>query len=253
MKKIKVGVIPAAGKGNRISELPLTRILPKPMLPVVNKPILEYAIQNMRRLGVEIIYVIIGHKKELIKEYFQGGEDWNVIIEYVEQKNPKGIAHAISLTKDYINEPFMVILGDDLTIAESLDNLIETFWERSALTVEGVIPESDIEVLKRTCCVVLGDKGKIEEIVEKPLVPKSKLRGAGVYLFHPKVFEFIERTPISPKRNKKEITDTIGLIAVEEKAYGAPIKGINININTFEDLMRAITLLIQHRETKLVN
>ncbi len=65
MKKIKVGVIPAAGKGNRIKELPLTKILPKPMLPVLNKPILEYVVEKMRDVGIETIYIIVGPKKEL--------------------------------------------------------------------------------------------------------------------------------------------------------------------------------------------
>ena len=68
MRKIKIGVIPAAGKGSRISDLLLTRVLPKPMLPILNKPILAYVIENMKSMGVEDIYVIIGHKKEIIQE-----------------------------------------------------------------------------------------------------------------------------------------------------------------------------------------
>ena len=210
MRKIRIGVIPAAGKGNRISELPLTRILPKPMLPILNKPILEYVIENMKSVGVETIYLIVGHKKEVIQEYFQNGKEWNINIEYIEQRELRGIAHAINLTRNYVNEPFMVILGDDLTIAKSLDNLAETFWKNRAWIVEGVVPESDIEVLRRTCCVVLEDnKEKIKDIIEKPVKPKSNLRGTGVYLFDSIVFEFIEKTPISKKRNEKEITDTM--------------------------------------------
>ena len=128
MKKIKVGVIPAAGKGTRISDLPLTRILPKPMLPILNKPILEYVIEGMKKVGIETIYMIVNHKKEIIKEYFRDGGDWGIKIHYIVQKELKGIAHAIGLTKEYIDEPFMVMLGDVLLIAESLDNLVETFW-----------------------------------------------------------------------------------------------------------------------------
>ena len=244
MKKIKVGVIPAAGRGNRISELPLTRILPKPMLPLLNKPILEYVVENMKKVGVETIYMIVKHKKEVIQEYFRDGRDWDVEIYYIEQKELKGIAHTISLAKDFINEPFMVILGDDLTITDSFNNLIETFWKNNAYVVEGVVFENNVDVLKRTCCVVLDENGKIVDIEEKPVSPKSNLRGIGLYIFDPIVFEYIDRTPISPKRGEKEITDTIGLIAKDERAYGVIINGININVNTLEDLMSATEILL---------
>jgi len=244
MKKIKVGVVPAAGKGRRLNDLLLTKVLPKPMLPILNKPILEYVIENMKSIGIEEVYIIVGPKKEIIQEYFADGEDFNLHITYVEQQPSEGIAHAIGQTKDYISEPFMVILGDDLTIARSLSNLAETFWKKSAWVVEGVVPEKNLETIRRTCCVTLGNTGEMTEIVEKPLAPKSNLRGVGVYLFDPKVFDFIEATPISNKRNEKEISDTIDLIAKEGRAYGALINGININVNTYADLLEATKMLL---------
>ena len=244
MKKFKVGVVPAAGKGKRISDLPLTKILPKPMLPVLNSPILEYVIKNMKRVGIETIYLIVGHKKERIQEYFKNGEDWGIDIDYIKQEDCRGVAHAISLAEDCINEPFMTILGDDLTITKSLDNLVEIFWRNSALAVEGIVPENDIEVLRGTCCVVLSDKGKIKGIVEKPLEPKTNLRGTGIYLFDPAIFDYIDKTPISAKYGKKEITDAIALIAKEGRAYGAFINGTNINVNTFRDLRLATELVL---------
>jgi bifunctional UDP-N-acetylglucosamine pyrophosphorylase/glucosamine-1-phosphate N-acetyltransferase len=93
----------------------------------------------------------------------------------------------------------------------------------------------------------LGNTGEIREIVEKPLAPKSNLRGVGVYLFDPKVFDFIDVTPTSDKRNEKEITDTIGLIAKEGRAYGALINGVNINVNTYSDLLEATKLLLKFK------
>src|SRR3990170_3123027 len=148
MKKIKVGVIPAAGKGRRLNDLPLTKVLPKPLLPILNKPILEYVIENMKKMGVEEVYIVVGFKKEIIQEYFGHGEDIGVKINYVEQPNPQGIAQAIGLTHDCVDEPFVVILGDDLTIAESLDNLVKDFWVKRAKVVEGVILEKNVERLK---------------------------------------------------------------------------------------------------------
>jgi UDP-N-acetylglucosamine diphosphorylase / glucose-1-phosphate thymidylyltransferase / UDP-N-acetylgalactosamine diphosphorylase / glucosamine-1-phosphate N-acetyltransferase / galactosamine-1-phosphate N-acetyltransferase len=245
MKKIKVGVIPAAGHGRRLNSLPLTRVLPKCLLPILNKPILEYVIENMQRMGVEDVYMIVGFKKEIIQEYFGNGEDFSLHITYIEQNPLRGIAHAISLAKNFVSEPFSVILGDDLTITSSLSNLVETFWEKNAWVVEGAVPENNVEAIKRACCIALGNAGKIKEIIEKPLIPKSNLRGVGVYLFDPKVFDFIEITPASSKRNEKEITDTIGLIAKKGRAYAALINGMNINVNTSSDLMVATKLLLK--------
>jgi dTDP-glucose pyrophosphorylase len=248
MTKIRIGVIPAAGKGNRLTELPFTRILPKPMLPLLNKPILEYIIENMKKVGVETIYLIVGHKGELIRDYFGDGKDWDLDILYIEQRELKGIAHAISLAQDYINEPFIVILGDDLTLS-TLENVVNTFTENRAWVVEGVVVENDTEALRRSCCVTLKDgTSRIEDIIEKPTDAKSNLRGIGVYIFDPIVFSFIEKTSPSFKRSEKEITDTIGLIAKGGRAYGVLMDGPNININTLADLIRANRVLLDRRE-----
>jgi dTDP-glucose pyrophosphorylase len=249
--RIRQCVVPAAGRGNRIAELPLTRIYPKPMLPILNKPLLEYAVENAKKFKVEAIYIIVGRKKEAIKEYFQDGSDWDVEISYVEQPKPTGIGNALGLVREYVNDPFLVILGDDLTVADSFSNLTETFFKRKAWVVEGVVPEEDAEVLKRTCCVRLSSKGKMEEIVEKPTCPTSKLRGIGVYLFDPIIFSFIDKTPVSSKRKERELTDTIALIAKEGKAFGCPIDGVNINVNTFEDLMAATQLFLRTSNLKV--
>jgi dTDP-glucose pyrophosphorylase len=196
-------------------------------------------------MGVEDVYMIVGFKKEIIQEYFGNGEDFGLHITYIDQNPPRGIAHAISLAKNFISEPFSVILGDDLTITDSLNNLVETFWENDALVVEGAVPENNVEAIKRACSIALDDDCKIKEIIEKPLAPNSNLRGIGVYLFNPKVFDFIEMTPASSKRDEKEITDTIGLIAKKGRAYAALINGMNINVNTSSDLMVATKLLLK--------
>jgi UDP-N-acetylglucosamine diphosphorylase / glucose-1-phosphate thymidylyltransferase / UDP-N-acetylgalactosamine diphosphorylase / glucosamine-1-phosphate N-acetyltransferase / galactosamine-1-phosphate N-acetyltransferase len=250
MNKIKVGVIPAAGKGLRLNDLLLTRVLPKPMLPILNKPLLQYAIENLKSIGVEEVFIIVGSKREIIQEYFGNGKDFDLVIHYVEQTALRGIAHALSLTEGLISEPFSVILGDDLTISASLNNLVELFWEKKATVVEGVVTENSVDAIKRACSVTMGDAGQILRITEKPSTPESNLRGVGVYLFDPKVFDFIERTPISTKRNEKEITDTIALIAKEGNAYAALINGVNINVNTSYDLTEATKKLLRITENK---
>lgn len=248
MKKIKVGVIPAAGKGNRIKELPLTKILPKPMLPVLNKPILEYVVEKMRDVGIETIYIIVGPKKEVIQEYFEDGSDFGVDIKYIEQEEPLGIAHAIGLTSNFIDKPFMVILGDDLTITDSLQDTVGTFFSKSAVAVEGIIEEKNEDILKQTNCVVLGEGNKILQMVEKPSVPVSNIRGCGIYVFSPIVFKYIKQTPTTPPRNQKEITVTINTMAEMEPVYGVYVKGLNINVNTLSNLLTATDIFLREKQ-----
>lgn len=240
-KRIKIGVIPVGGKGERIS--PLSELLPKPMIPVLDRPILELIIKRMvQEFGVSEIYFILAHKKEVIKDYFGDGKKFGAKIRYIEERNPRGIAPAIALAKEYIKEPFLVMLGDDFTLG-SAKNLIKTFFEKKAYVVEGIVKERDIEALKRTCSVIQGRDKKIKDIVEKPEKPTSKLRGCGIYIFDPIVFDYIKKTPKNPKSGKINITDTIGILAKEQKAYAEFIKGTNININTKEELFLANLLL----------
>jgi len=249
LRKIKVGVIPAAGHGRRLSSLPLTRVLPKCLLPILSKPILGYVIENMKKIGVEDIYMVVGFKKELIQEYFEDGRDFEVNIKYVDQSSPLGIAHAIGLTKDFISEPFTVILGDDLTITDSLENLVSLFFAQKAVCVEGMVYEQNLEKLRQACCYSLEKTGKIISGEEKPAAPKSNIRGCGVYVFDPRVYDYIDKTPLSLPRNEREITNTIRSIADAESAYGEFINGVNININTSYDLVEATKLLLKQEQT----
>lgn len=244
MIKNLVGVIPAAGKGTRIQDLPFTRILPKTMLPILNKPILEYIIENMKGIGIKNIYLIVGDNRFIIEDYFKDGSDFGVEIKYVDQKNPEGIAHAISLVRSYIDGPFVVVLGDDFTETDSLNSLVETFLEEKCLVVEGSIEENNIESIKRACNVILDGK-KIVDIIEKPQNPSSKIRGCGIYIFDPKVFEYIDKTPKTGPKNEKEITNTIKMMAKDGLAYSVNIEGHNININTLSDLYSAIKLKLK--------
>ncbi|MGD0644138.1 MAG: nucleotidyltransferase family protein [Candidatus Bathyarchaeia archaeon] len=249
MRRIKVGVIPAAGHGRRLSSLPLTRVLPKSLLPILNKPILGYVIDNMKQIGVEELYMIVGFKKELIQEYFEDGKDFGLKINYIVQPEPLGIAHAVGLTKGLISEPFVVMLGDDLTLTKSLDNVVDLYFAKKAFSVEGVVCEENIENLRQACCLSLDNEGRIISAEEKPCSPSSKIRGCGIYLFDSKVFEFIDKTPLSPPRNEREITNTIRLIAKIGSAYGAFIDGVNINVNTNTDLLKATMLLLENSQT----
>lgn len=236
--EISVGLIPAAGKGKRMGYL--SNLLPKTLFPIYDKPLIHHIVDNMRRIGVKRIYVIVHYNKEKIMDYLENQSGISdVTFEFIEQKELSGIASAILLAENKISEPFITILGDDCTVTPSLANLTATFHEKKAVVVEGVVEENNAEVLKQTCCVRLDSDERMLEIIEKPKNASSNLRGTGVYVFSPQIFEEIKKTQVSSVRNEREITDTIGNIARSGKSYGARINGINININNYENLLSA--------------
>jgi dTDP-glucose pyrophosphorylase len=236
--KIRSGLIPAAGQGKRMGYL--SYILPKPLLPLGDKPIIHYVIENMEKMGVEEIFIPVYYHREKFVEYFNNVKDIRSNINLIKLKKPTaGIAQTIYRTKNLFNEPFIVILGDDFTIAKSFDNLIYTFFLKKALVVEGMVKEKNEKVLKSTNSVRLNRNKRILEIIEKPQNPISNIRGIGIYIFDPAIFEYIEKTRPSPPRGEIEITNTIGLVAKDRRAFGEFITGINVNINSIDDYLYA--------------
>ena len=241
MNRIRIGVIPAAGKAKRMGYL--GQILPKCLFPIYDKPIIHHVLENMRTVGVEQVYVIVNYHKEKIVEYLgQVEQEIGVGTEFVVQPRLSGIADAIVLTSKFIEEPFMVMLGDDCTMTQSLGSMLHSFFDHDAIAVEGVVEEDNIDMLRSTCCLSLDHERRIVNIEEKPRAPFSNLRGCGIYVFHSDIFKYIEQTPPSPLRKESEITQTIALVAKDGRAYGEFIDGVNININSCEDLLQASLL-----------
>jgi dTDP-glucose pyrophosphorylase len=214
------------------------------MLPVVDRPILHHVLDNARSMGVFEIILVVGESRPLIEKYFADGKDFGVTIRYIDQASPRGIAHAVGLLDSLVHGPFLVFLGDDMTLATNLGGMDRYFRTRGAGAVEAVVYEEDVETLRRTCCVNMDSFGKILDLVEKPTDPTSKIRGCGIYLFDPMVFDYINKTIQSPIRKEVEITDTLRLMALDGLAYGFRIEGTNVNVNTVSDLMRAVKLLL---------
>ena len=206
---------------------------------MLDRPIIHHVINNLQKLGVEEVYVIVNFHKEKIEEYFRSINDLSDIeVHMVLQEKLTGIADAIRLVRRHVSEPFACILGDDITTGPLAD-MIELFRERRALAVQAVVREPNSSILQETCCVKLGQENRITMIEEKPRNPFSMLRGCGVYIFDDKIFDYIEKTPRSAERGEKGITDVIGNVASDRRAYGWPLKGSNFNVNTYEDLFAA--------------
>jgi len=202
-----IGVILAAGEGQRLRPLTFTR--PKHMIPVGGKPILEHLVNAVRAAGIKEILMVVGYKAETIKEYFGNGSEFGVSINYVNQKRILGTADAIASVKKHVNEDFLVVNGDLLSSSDVIKSVIKMHEK-----VKSIATLAAVKVEKPEQYGVLKVKdGRLTDIIEKPSskTSSSNLVNAGIYLFSIEIFDFIEQTKIS-KRGELEITDSIHLI-----------------------------------------
>jgi glucose-1-phosphate thymidylyltransferase len=192
-------VILAAGEGLRCRPLTLTRS--KVMLPVANKPILEYIISALAQNDIKDIILVVGYKKERIMDYFGDGIGFDVSISYIEQSSQLGTAHAIKQVEPMIDEKFLVLNGDNLIDANTISDLLAN--ASGDVTLLTIVREQTIGY-----GVVLQDRGRVSRIVEKPREKISHLVNTGIYMFSPSIFDEIDKTPIS-EAGEYAITDTI--------------------------------------------
>src|SRR3989441_8879608 len=196
------GLLLAGGHGTRLR--PLTYTGNKHMLPIANKPMLMYGFDHLRATGITDIGIVLGPLHEGIKDALGDGSKFHVKITYIDQPDPKGIAHAVLISKDFLeNEPFIVYLGDNL-LKESIPKLAEEF---TASKPDAMVVLVRVKDPGRFGVVKIED-GKITKLVEKPKQFVSDYALAGVYFFQPSVFPVIETLRPSG-RNELEITEAI--------------------------------------------
>lgn len=195
-------VILAAGEGLRCRPLTLTRS--KVMLPIANKPILEHVIYSLAENDIKEIILIVGYEKERIMDYFGDGVNFGVNITYIEQKSQLGTAHAIKQTRKLIEpdgKEFLVVNGDNIIEPKTVSDLL------CGHGGDATILTFKMEHTIGYGVVILEDK-QVKQIVEKPRSDISHFVNTGIYLFKPKIFEYIENTPISDS-GEYAITDSL--------------------------------------------
>jgi len=200
------GIILHAGHGTRLR--PLTHTGPKQLLPIANKPMSEYCVESIRRTGITEIAIIIGGiGANKVREYYGDGGKFGIKITYIEQDSPRGIAHAIKLCKDFINnEKFLVFLGDNI-IQRDITEFVKDFETSNA---KASILLCEVDNPTRFGIADMKD-GKITKIMEKPKNPPTNLAVTGIYLLSPTIFEIIDR--LKPSwRNELEITDALQIL-----------------------------------------
>lgn len=203
-------VVLAAGEGKRMHPLTYTR--PKVMLPIANKPLLEWNLLNARDAGLKEFLFVVGYKSEMVRNYFGDGKQWDVNIQYVNQGKALGTAHAISMAEAFVDD-FVVLCGDTIFGAHDIQNIVNK--ESSMGLVEVENPDEYGLVKTKGTNVV-----KIYEKMEKPF---SNVINAGIYHFSKSIFDVIKMTGKS-KRGEYEITDSINLLSKESTFEGVHLE-----------------------------
>lgn len=250
MKKIRKLVIPAAGLGTRF--LPATKAQPKEMLPIVDKPTIQYIVEEAAAAGIEKVLIVIGKTKSVIEEHFRRSQELEtelmrtgktamlnevrrisdlVEIEFATQEEPLGLGHALLCAKDFVkNDPFAVILGDDVVYAETpaIGQLVTAYesMEKSVVGIQPVAVE-DIPKYGIVAGTGVGDNiYKLTNIVEKPRQEDAPSNFAvlGRYVFTPAIMQELENT----KRGKDgeiQLTDAIRTLMEKEDVYAFEFEG----------------------------
>jgi UTP--glucose-1-phosphate uridylyltransferase len=247
--KIRKAVVPAAGLGTRF--LPVTKALPKEMIPVVDKPAIQYIIEEIVDSGIEDILVITGRGKRAIVEHFDKSIELNMTlkekgqeealktlerieqladIHYLQQKESLGTGHAVLKAANHIgNEPFAVLFGDDLFMGKkpALGELMNTF-EKYNSTVLGVskVPQNKISSYGIIKGKPINGEHIVEDLVEKPTLDKapSDMALCGRMIFTPDIFDYLRKTGINKQHKEILLTDAILKMAQEKVVYAHRLK-----------------------------
>jgi len=196
------GLILSGGYGTRLR--PLTYSQQKQLIPVANKPILFYVIEDLIEAGIKEIGIIIGPNKDQVIETVKNAK-WDANIEFIEQEEPLGIAHAIKISKDFLgDDSFLMYLGDNI-LKNGVVDLVKDFENSN---YEGSILLMEVDNPEEFGVAVLNDKNEVIKLHEKPGGSVSNFAVIGVYLFTSKVLDAVEEIQPS-QRNLLEITDAI--------------------------------------------
>ncbi len=208
-------VILAAGEGNRLN--PITSSIPKPMIPIAGKPLLEHNIIGLRDAGIDKILLIVGYKEDIIKEYFGDGKDkFDIEIQYITQKEYLGTANAASYAREFVaDDIFLMMYGDIIVDPLIFKNIINEFHKKKPT---GLISLLEIDNPYDYGIISLNEEGYVEKITEKPSKEENlgKLANIGIYIFEPLLFKAIDLTKLSI-RNEYEFTDSMTILITELK------------------------------------
>jgi dTDP-glucose pyrophosphorylase len=214
--KIDKAVVLAAGRGTRMREL--TNDIPKPMIEVRGKPVLQHIVQGLCDAGVRRFLIVVGYHAERVRNFFGDGRHHNVAIEYATQTVQDGTGRVVNLARDFTGgSPFVLSYGDILISPVNYKRIVEFSDD-----VEAIITVTRGEDVSKGGAVFVNEQMELVDLREKPKSgePTSPWYNAGLYAFRPSIFEFIARLEPSP-RGEYELTDAIRDLAQSGKKVQA--------------------------------
>lgn len=254
-KKVRKAIIPAAGLGTRF--LPATKSQPKEMLPIVDKPTLQYIIEEAVQSGIEEILIVTGRSKKSIEDHFDRSIELELELEqkgktemlkmvqdisnmvdiyFIRQKEPKGLGHAIYCAKSFVgNEPFAVLLGDDIVDSNipCLSQMIDIYneYNTSILGVQEVAKENTDKYGILDVKYIEDRVYKVKDMVEKPKLEEapSNIAILGRYIITPAIFEILENQ-VPGKGGEIQLTDALKTLGKNEAIYAYNFEGIRYDV-----------------------
>jgi glucose-1-phosphate thymidylyltransferase len=237
-----VGVILAAGKGARM--YPFSERRPKPILPILNRPLLSHQIEVMRECGLSEIHIVVGHLGYQVARAFGDGSEHGVQIHFVEQESTLGLAHAVGALESRVQLPFVLMLGDiyfhlKAPLRPLMDQVLSGEVNANLVSMF----EPDPEMMRRNFVIQADETGRVHRVIEKPRYVDSQLKGCGLYVFDQHIFDAIRRTPRTAMRDEYEITDSIQILINDGwTVHHHPIVERDLNLTKPEDVL-AINLI----------
>ncbi|HEY2291771.1 MAG TPA: glucose-1-phosphate thymidylyltransferase [Thermoanaerobaculia bacterium] len=242
------GLILSGGKGTRLR--PLTYTSAKQLVPVANKPVLFYAIESIVAAGITEIGIIVGETGAEIRAAVGDGSRFGARVTYIPQEAPLGLAHAVMIAEELIQDsPFVMYLGDNL-IAGGIAELVAEFRELQKLGCNSEILLAEVPNPEQFGVAELDGEGKVRRLVEKPREPKSNLALVGVYMFDAHIFESVKRIKPSA-RGELEITDAIqDLIDRGLDVHPHIVRGWWKDTGKLEDMLEANRIVLESLEAR---
>ncbi|MDD5253899.1 MAG: sugar phosphate nucleotidyltransferase [Candidatus Nanoarchaeia archaeon] len=252
-------VIVAAGLGKRL--LPITKIIPKEMLPLNNKPILQHVIEEIKESGINEIIIVINRKKDIIREYFnpelsKDSEELNKLlrdlnINYIYQNEQEGLGHAVLQVKDLIDEPFALLLGDAVFLSKTpcLKQLLDAFGKtgKSIINIER-IPKEIIQKRGIAEGFFINDNFlRIVNLIEKPANSDSNMAISARYILTPSIFYYLEQTE-KGHSGEIQLTDAISKLSKSEEVYGYLSDAVRLDIGDRDSYLNAIIAFSKDRK-----
>ncbi|MGK3719894.1 UTP--glucose-1-phosphate uridylyltransferase GalU [Priestia megaterium] len=275
MSKVKKAIIPAAGLGTRF--LPATKAMPKEMLPIVDKPTIQYIIEEAIKSGIEDIIIVTGKGKRAIEDHFDNAPELeqnlvekekfellekvrqsaNVEIHYIRQKEPKGLGHAVWCARKFIgDEPFAVLLGDDIVQAETpcLRQLMNQYDETlSSVIGVQMVPENEtnrygiVDPISSN-----GRRYQVDTFVEKPALgtAPSNLAIMGRYIFTPEIFKFLEQQEVGAG-GEIQLTDAIQKLNEIQRVFAYDFEGKRYDVGEkLGFIQTSLEFALQHEDLR---